>query len=257
MSDWTASTLIASALLPPFSLVLLLACGLFFLRRRPRLGRTLILLSTLALFTLSTPWVGGLLLKSLEISAPLHPAAMQNAEAIVVLSGGKLIDAAEYGGDTLNAISLERLRYAARLQRANELPLLLSGGKPSGGTHAEARIMQGILQREYGISARWIEDVSLTTWDNARLAAPLLRQDGVQRIVLVSHAWHLRRAAPLFERQGFDVVPAGIRFSSTRLDSVESLLPTAIGLRDSSFALHEWLGIVWYKLRTFISEGAS
>ncbi len=257
MSDWIASTLIATALLPPFSLVLLLACGLIVQRRHPRLGRSLIVLSTLALYALSTPWVGGVLLKSLEISAPLDPAAWQNAEAIVVLSGGKLIDAAEYGSDTLNAISLERLRYAARLHRASKLPLLVSGGKPSGGTLAEARIMQGILQREYGISARWVEDAARTTWDNARFTAPLLRQRGVRRIVLISHAWHLRRGVPLFEEHGFDVVPAGIRFSSTRLDSVASLLPTALGLRDSSFALHEWLGIVWYKLRTIISEGAS
>jgi uncharacterized SAM-binding protein YcdF (DUF218 family) len=85
------------------------------------------------------------------------------------------------------------------------------------------------------------------------LSAPLLKQSGAQRIVLVSHAWHLRRAVPLFEAQGLDVVPAGIQFAHTRVDSVRDLLPSPAGLRDSTFALHEWLGILWYKLRSIFA----
>jgi uncharacterized SAM-binding protein YcdF (DUF218 family) len=110
--------------------------------------------------------------------------------------------------------------------------------------------MQHILQNEYGTSPQWVEDAALTTWDNARLSAKLLRSAGVRRIVLVTHAWHLRRAVPLFEAQGLSVTPAGIQFSSTRLDSILDVLPTPAGLRDSTFALHEWLGILWYKLRS-------
>ena len=60
---------------------------------------------------------------------------------------------------------------------------------------------------------------------------------------------------PLFESQGLNVIPAGIQFSSTRIDSILDLLPTPAGLRDSSFALHEWLGILWYKLRSIFAEG--
>jgi len=63
----------------------------------------------------------------------------------------------------------------------------------------------------------------------------------------------VRRAAPLFEAQGLGVVPAGIQFSSTRVDDLFDVLPTPNGLRDSSFALHEWLGILWYKLRTIFA----
>jgi len=78
----------------------------------------------------------------------------------------------------------------------------------------------------------------------------LLRDSGVRRIVLITHAWHLRRAVPLFEAQGLDVVPAGIQFASTRLDSLLDVIPTPAGLRDSTFALHAWIGILWYKLRS-------
>lgn len=253
MTAWLATNLVAAALLPPLLLVLFLATGLILHRRRPRLAMWLILLATTALYALSTPWVGGLLQKSLEISSPLSPAQLQTADAIVVLSGGRRINAVEYGSDTLNGISLERLRYAAHLHRASGLPILASGGKPGGGTLSEGRIMQHILQSEYGISPRWVEDTALTTWDNARLSAPRLKQHNIQHIVLVTHAWHLRRAVPLFESQGLKVIPAGIQFSSIRIDSILDLLPTPAGLRDSSFALHEWLGILWYKLRSIFA----
>ncbi|MDO9219688.1 MAG: YdcF family protein [Thiobacillus sp.] len=214
---------------------------------------SLILLSTTALYALSTPWVSGLLLRTLEVSHPIGADAIKKADAIVILGGGRRIGSIEYGGDTLNGISLERLRYAAHLHRTRALPILVTGGKPGGGTLAEGRIMQHILLNEYGIPTRWVEDAALTTWDNARLSAQQLKSSQIQRILLVTHAWHLRRAVPLFESQGLSVIPAGIQFSTSRVDSILDVLPTTAGLRDSTFALHEWLGIMWYKLRSFFA----
>lgn len=253
MTAWTLTNLIAAALLPPLALVILLVAGFILHRRRPRLAMSLILTSAVALYALSTPWVGGLLQKSLEISAPLDPAALAGVDAIVVLGGGRRIEAAEYGGDTLNSFSVDRLRYGAHLHRASGVPLLVTGGMPGGGTLPEGRIMQQMLQHDYGITPLWVEDASLTTWDNARFSAALLREDGARRIALITHAWHLRRAVPQFEAQGLEVVPAGTQFAGTAIDDVFDLIPTPNGLRDSTFALHEWLGILWYKLRSLRS----
>jgi uncharacterized SAM-binding protein YcdF (DUF218 family) len=258
MSAWLLTNLIAAAVLPPLVLVLVLAsaAGLFLLKTRRRLAVLLLSFSTFALYALSTPWVGGVLQKSLEVSAPLRFDDLRRAEAIVVLGGGRRLDAAEYGGDTLTALSLERLRYAAWLHRQSGIPLLVTGGKPGGGTYSEGEIMLAILRDEYGLLPRWVETTSLTTWDNARFSAAMLRADGVKTIALVTHAWHLRRAIPLFEAQGLRVIPAGVQFADTRVDSVFSLLPSPAGLRDSTFALHEWLGILWYKLRSLNTEKA-
>lgn len=250
MISWLITTLLASALLPPFSLVLLILVGLALLRRTPRLARTLILLSAVALYGLSTPWVSGVLQNSLEISDPIDLASPPEGDAIVVLGGGRRTDALEYGGDTVNALTLERLRYAAHLQRASGLPVLVTGGMPGGGVTPEGSLMRDILENEFRVPVTWVEEGALTTWDNARLSAPRLHEAGVERILLVSHAWHLRRAAPQFEQHGLTVIPAGTQFADTQLDSPLSLLPSALGLRDSYFALHEWLGILWYKLRT-------
>lgn len=250
MASLYLTNILASALLPPFLLAWTPLLGLVLLRKLPVLGRAIIVFSAVALILLSTPWVSGLLQKSLEISQPLDLARLPPADAIVLLGGGRRTDAAEYGGDTVNALTLERLRYAARLQRASGLPLLVAGGMPGGGSRPEGSIMEEILENEFRVRVRWVEDSSLTTWDNARLSAPRLREAGVEHIFLVSHAWHLRRAAVEFERQGLRVIPAGTQFASTEFDSPLSLLPSALGLRDSYFALHEWLGILWYKLRT-------
>ena len=75
MTAWLATNLVAAALLPPLVLVLLLAAGLILHRRRPRLAMSLILLSTTALYALSTPWVGGLLLKKPGNQPPGQPPA--------------------------------------------------------------------------------------------------------------------------------------------------------------------------------------
>src|SRR3569832_832794 len=155
MTAWLVTNLIALALLPPLSLAILLVAGLIVHRRRPRLAMSLILLSTTALYALSTPWVGGLLQKSLEISTPIIPSQLQTAEAIVVLGGGRRLDAAEYGSDTLHGLSLERLRYATFLHRGSGLPILVTGGNPGGGALSEGRIMQYFLQNEYGTSPQW------------------------------------------------------------------------------------------------------
>ena len=254
MLNWLLTNILASALLPPFSLVLVLVLALVLHRKRPRLAMTLIFLVTLALYALSTPWVGGVLLKSLEISRPIDLNAAPPAEAIVVLGGGRRTQAREYGGDTLNSYSLERLRYAARLHRATGLPILATGGMPGGGSVAEGALMRRVSTEELHTPIRWVEDAALTTWDNARFSGPILKKAGVKRILLVTDAAHMRRAVPLFEQQGLQVIPAGVNFSDTRIDSPLSLLPNAPGLRGSTYALHEWLGIVWYRLRHLMGK---
>lgn len=254
MLNWLLTNILASALLPPFSLVLLLVVALVVHRKRPHMALSIVFLVTFSLFALSTPWVGGMLRKSLENSSPVNLQTPPLADAIVVLGGGRRTQAREYGGDTLNSYSLERLRYAARLHRATQLPILATGGMPGGGSVSEGALMRRVATEELHSPVRWVEEAALTTWDNARFSAPILKKAGVNRILLVTDAAHLRRAVPLFEQQGLQVVPAGVHFADTRIDSLLSLLPSASGLRDSHYALHEWLGIVWYRLRHLMDK---
>ncbi len=243
---YLSSNLLAALLLPPFSLLLLGLFGLWLARRRGRLGRALVGVALAGLMLLATPVVSGFLLRTLM---PLPPVLHgSEAEAVVILAGGRVFAAPEYGGDTLKAITLERLRYGAWLARRLHKPILLAGGDPEGRGGSEARLMQAALQQEYGLTAAWLEETSTTTLENARNSVAMLRASGIRRIYLVTHAWHLARSVPEFERLGMVVVPAGTGYHQGGIDPF-SFVPSASGLQDSYFACHEWLGVVWYRWR--------
>jgi uncharacterized SAM-binding protein YcdF (DUF218 family) len=233
--------LLSAALLPPFGLILLAALGLLLMRRYRRLGATLAATAVLLMGLASIPLIANALLRGIEYPEPLVPERLKDADAIVVLAGGSYHSAREYGGDTVNALSLERVRYAARLARQSGLPLLVTGGAPFGG-RPESESMREVLQDELGIKVRWVETASRDTAENASLSAPILRAAGIHRIVLVSHAWHLPRAIPLFTREGFAVVPAPTGFATDYPSLLKNLLPSARSLARSEFAAHEWLG---------------
>ncbi len=240
-------------LLPPGALVLLLAAGLWLLRSRPRPARWLLASATLTLWLLSTPWVAAQLLGSLERHPPLSREQIlaSQAQAIVVLGGGYHDNAPEYGGAMPSPNSLVRLHYAVRLHRLSGLPLLLSGGNADVHRPAEARLLARALREEYLIEPRWVEENSRNSAENARFSAELLKKDGIERILLVTQAWHLRRAVPQFEAQGLDVIaaPTGFEGVSGSGPIWADFLPSGRALETSYYALHEFLGTLWYRLR--------
>ena len=104
-------------LLPPTGLLLLALIGLALIRKHPRGGRLLATASVLTLLALSTPIVAGALVRLLDDSPPIDLALVKNAQAIVIPGGGVRLNALEYGGDTLGRLTLERVRYGARLSK--------------------------------------------------------------------------------------------------------------------------------------------
>ena len=248
--DWLIRNALAAALLPPGSLIILLLCGLALARRYRTLGRGMMAVGLIALYALSTQYVADSLLQTLE-PPPLDPATARRpeAQAIVVLGAGTYFNAPEYGGTTSGPHALVRLRYAAHLQRKTGKPLLVSGGSPEGAGAGEALHMREILEREFHVPVKWVEDRSLTTLDNARLSHALLRAHGIRTVYVVTQAWHMPRARLAFEHAGFTVIPAATdyatRFRLTALD----FLPDARALRDSSLYFHEIIGIAWYRLQ--------
>lgn len=246
-TSWLLTNFIAAFLLPPLSLIIIGGIGWRLLAKRRRtMGNALLILSLAGLWLLSTPYVGGKLLDALK-PPPLLPRG-DEAEAIVILGGGSYRDTIEYDGDTVGRMTLERVRYGAWLARRTGKPVLVTGGAPTGGA-AEATLMRSVLEGEFGVPVRWIEDRSDNTRENALRSAALLKPDGITRVYLVSHAWHLKRAMPEFERAGLAVIPAGTGYSrSTALQPMD-FVPSAKGLQDSYFALHEGIGLIWYRMR--------
>jgi uncharacterized SAM-binding protein YcdF (DUF218 family) len=248
---------VASHLLTPPGIVLIAALLGYLVRLRWRwLGGFFVGASIAALFVFSVPLATKRMLAPLEDQYPplptlTHDAAVKLADAIVVLGGGRYADAPEYGGDTVNDYTLERLRYAARLAKQTGLPVLVSGGRPYSDDAPEAELMRDVLEKDFGVKARWLETRSTNTLENARYSADLLHDAGVRRVLLVTHAWHMPRAMWAFSTTGINATAAPMGF--TTFTGVErnflGYLPSADGLELGSLAFHERIGLLWYRSR--------
>ena len=200
---------------------------------------------------LTLPIVAGGLAAWVENFAAITPDQVTNlqADAIVILAGGKDHNREEYGGVTISMDTLQRVRYGAKLARELHLPVLLSGGVVHGSGIGESRYMARVLEEEFSITPRWIEDQSRNTAQNARFTRKLL---GTSKVLLVTHALHMRRALRAFEQQGVRVIPAPVASAAHgkpfRL-TLFSFLPSEKALVVSRDALHELLGILWYAVR--------
>ena len=247
-TTWLITNFIAAFLLPPLSLIMLGLLGLSLLKHRNLLGKTLIATSLILLSALSTPIVASFLLDSLK-PPPLTLNGAE-ADAIVILGGGRISNSIEFNGDTLGRFTLERVRYGAWLGKKLGKPILVTGGAPEGGI-AEGQMMRTSLEQEFALkNILWVESHSNNTRENARFSAQLLKQSGIQRIYLITHAWHLARAIPEFEAQGLRVIPAGTGYSTPNAWTPLDFLPSAKSLQDSMLATHEWIGLLWYRIRT-------
>jgi uncharacterized SAM-binding protein YcdF (DUF218 family) len=249
--SWFITNLLAAFLLPPFSLLILLGAGIALLFRRHKLAKPLIVISFLLLWACATPYVSDSALHLLESRTRALSTAPQEADAIVVLGGGTYFRAPVYAGqDTNSEATLVRLRYAAKLQHDTGKPILVTGGKPLGNTSSEAQQMRATLELDFKTPVRWIEDASDNTFENARYSHVTLQQAGIRKIYLVTHAWHMPRAAEIFRRVGFEVIEAPTAFTTRYQTDLLTFLPRAEAARDSKIFVHEAIGLLWYRLKS-------
>lgn len=243
-------------LLPPGIIIVVALLGFLIQIRWPLFGNLIVLVAIGALLALSLPLTGYQLMRGVESRFPplRLTATTEDAGArpgaIVILGGGRYTEAPEYGGsDSVNTQALERLRYGAHLHRLTGLPILVSGGSPYGEPVPEAELMRASLLSDFRIEAKWVENKSATTHENAKYTKPMLAQAGVRRVYLVTHAAHMPRALWSFENEGISAIPAPMGFSTLNKEDRETLgyFPSAYGLRLSSNALRERLGLFWYQ----------
>ena len=170
--------------------------------------------------------------------------------------GGGRARVASAGGDydQVGSITLMRLRAAAYLQRQTHLPLLVTGGAPDGQGESEAVLMARSLKDDFGVEARWVESNAINTNQNAILSAQLLRQENIQQILLVTDAIHMPRARWAFEHAGLRVAPVPSHFVASGDFHLASFIPNAQSLKNSHYAIHEWLGLLGYSLRYVVAD---
>jgi uncharacterized SAM-binding protein YcdF (DUF218 family) len=240
--------ILTALVLPPAGPLLLALAGLVLLAARRRVAGLLVGLGGLAALWLASCNAVGIWLAQalLPLPPPLAPAQLQDVQAIVVLGGGVLREAPEYGASQPSAHTLARLRYGAWLARASGKPVAFAGGVgwASAGTDMapEGEVARRTAQ-EWGLALRWVDARSRDTAENAQEMRRLLGAEGVQRVALVTDAWHMPRSVLAFRAVGFQVTPAPTGFAAARTRPLLEWLPSAEGLSLSRQVLREWVGL--------------
>jgi len=242
--------------------LLLALVGVLVLRIWPRAGARMALVGIVLAWLLSTPVMADFLVGHLERDQrPLDSASLSSLRtgprpprAVVILGGGALKDGDfSPGREHLHGRTLERVMAGAQMARLSELPVLVSGGRPPWLKHSEAELMRRVLENEVSCKVRWIEADSRDTEENARFSARMLKKEGIDSIILVTHAYHMPRARKVFEAAGLKVAAAPHDWKGAApawLDPGD-WVPSALDVETVWLATHELLGDVWYRFRGY------
>lgn len=245
---------IKQLILPPGVLLLLLVAAWWLRRRWPRTALVCFAAGLGGLWLMSLPVAVEFAARQLESVAAIEPAQWPalagRADAIVVLGAGRERGDPAWGNvDQPTGVALERMRYAAQLAKASGLPLLTTGGLHYGTPPSEARLMADSLQRDFGVSVRWQEEQSRTTWENAQMSAAVLLPQGIKRVVVVTQSWHMQRSVWSFERAGFEVVGAPVGFlGNDNARPFGGWMPESKAMWQSGQLLNEAVGLLGYRL---------
>ncbi|MDR2731300.1 MAG: YdcF family protein [Treponema sp.] len=248
-----AVKIITVLILPPGCIILSLIIMIFFLPRKSKWVPAPLLV---ILYLLSIQPVSDLLLLPLENAYPpvteneiVKNNELEGVQAIVVLGGGAVRGSPEgQGHDILASDAFKRAVYGYTLSSTYKLPIIFSGGKvfdyePEPEAEAAARLYQSLGLDEKKFTA---ESGSRNTWDNAKEIAGL----EIKKAVLVTSAYHMKRGVYCFERNCINVIPAPTDYKCTRGMKYNTLsfLPSISSLNGSYLALHEYIGLVFYKI---------
>jgi uncharacterized SAM-binding protein YcdF (DUF218 family) len=164
------------------------------------------------------------------------------ADAIVVLGAGVV------GECVPNQNAIQRVLLAARLWRAGRAPLVVFTGGTGGSCPVALAMAQ--LAREVGIpeSNIHLETASKSTRENAEASAQLLHRLNVRRPLLVTDGPHMRRAAAVFAKLGFDVQRASVPIY------VYAGLGDNVWLLEAG--LREFVALGYYRMRGWVGAGS-
>jgi uncharacterized SAM-binding protein YcdF (DUF218 family) len=244
-------------LLEPHTVLSLLVClALFHLwRKRRQPGRRLwpLVLPLVGLAVVSNPVVAWLAVRSLECQAPPVEERGPGAEAVVVFAAGLHPPDGPRLRPELDEDTVQRCLNAAHLYAQRPpLPVVVSGGKVDDDASPTCAAVMGDLLRKLAVkdSDLVLEEQSQTTYENAVECAKILRARGLRRVVLVVNAVDMPRAAACLRGQGIDVLPFPCHFRATTFElTFFSLLPSPGAASGFRRAWHEWVGLLWYRLR--------
>jgi len=241
---------------PSHALMLLALAGTLASLRWSRAGRALSLAALTVLLAAGVLPLGARLAAPLEARHPRPDPPPARVDGIIVLGGytdpGAPCDAAEL---PLNDAA-ERLTEALVLARRHpQAVLVISGGgwALDAGGCSEAELTGRLLARLGFPAERLVlETRSRTTRENALFTARLVQRQPGSVWLLVTSAVHMPRAVAAFEAVGFPVTPWPVDVAARDHGLRFGVIDMPRNWRVLDRAVHEWLGLLWYRWRGWL-----
>jgi len=248
---------------PIVFIMLLLVSGLILFlsgqtkRWAKRVGGSLIACGIGLLYLFSISPVSNLFVYSVESGyAAFSEDALKDLDIIIVLGGGYLPSGDLQKYPEASGTTYSRLFNGVRIfERSGAKKLVLSGGSAFPGRDSEAGVMKDMAMR-LGVPADRIvtESVSRNTMEQGCLVSRIFPAGSKRRIGIVTSAMHMRRAESVF-RKSFPedvIVPLAVNYLSGKPVfnfTAKEVVPSADIFSLSSYAFHEFIGMIWYWLR--------
>lgn len=234
-----------------FLLIFAAAAALWFTPWR-RLGRRLAVLGIAFYLAAAVAPLGEWLLLPLENRFPRAPLLPQRIDGIVVLGG--MIDPQISSGRGQVQVNEGADRLLAMIELARRFPearLVFTGGSGRlfDPQRREADYAAQLLPR-LGLPAERVlfERNSRDTYENAVMTAEIVRPQRDGAWLLVTSARHMPRAVGTFRAQGWRAIAWPVDYATDGRFPWRPGFDAGGNLRLLSHALHEWLGLIAYRL---------
>lgn len=266
---------IATSILYPIGIFFLLAvAGLWLVgwgpgERSRTWGWRLLATGLVILYLASNNVVSEGLVRSLERQV-MPPDPVPRADGAIMLGGG--IQPRAWPRTTSEVGEAgDRILHGARLVHEGLADWLVCSG--SSGENAfteqtEAEAMQEMLVWLGVEPGQIILDIkSRTTYENAVESLPLARDRGARSVLLVTSAAHMPRSLAVFRSQArrlgmedLEIIPAPCDYFEIEPEKwppwyfrlARCVVPTAEALYRSTLMIHEYYGLVAYRLRGWL-----
>lgn len=247
-------TLLSNIILPlPVFWILLVIAFILYRRRKIKASRYLAFTTLIWLLLVSTPFIPNLLVKSLEKQFETFSAAemitTEKTVHILVLGCGHTNDERLPANNQLSVAALGRLAEGIRLHRQIQGSIIITSGsrgkeeKPQSTVLAEAAVLLGVEPNHI---------MQQTLPENTQQEAAEYKRifGGSTQLILVTNAVHMPRAMYLFCQAGLDPIPAPTNhlIKKGSKHNYCSWIPAAGNIRKMEIAIHEYAGMLWYKL---------
>lgn len=241
--------IITAFLLPPGSFILILVCysAWSIINRKFHHGLSFMFIGLLA-WALSISPVSDAMLRPLETEFKISDYS--EGDVIILLGAGvhnNVPDLTGYGVPSRNM--LPRIIAGIRLQKELNLPLIVSGrGNDQKNNSTKAVLIRYLSDLGVSRGQIIIENKSKDTFENARYSSEICKEKGFKNPILITAASHMKRSVLCFKREGYQVIPFPVDFYTWNGKKYKwkSFLPD--DYRKSSIALHEYFGLLFYRV---------